>query len=394
MKDYQKIILVIILILICILIGKGRSTSEKNEKMSYTYTKKKDYFFQPQTNWASYKDKIKVKGIYITGNTAGFKEKFDKLIKFINETEVNAVVIDVKDDTGELTFDLDIKLAQEVGACENIKVKDLNEFMDILRKNNIYPIARIVTFKDRLMALKRPDLSIKSKNGKVWLDNKGDAWLNPYNKESWEYPVEIAEKVALMGFKEVQFDYVRFPSDGNVKNIDYGKGAEGRNMAQVIGEFLQYARQRLEPLGVYVSADIFGLVTTSSGDMGLGQNLEILANSVDILCPMVYPSHYYLGTYGIKYPNSQPYAIVNRSLETAQNRIKNMKSERKSIIRPWLQDFSAPWLKKEYGTNYRTYGPDEINKQKKACYDNNIEEWIFWNASNNYTKSAYLRENN
>ena len=216
MKDYQKIILVIILILICILIGKGRSNSEKNEKMSYTYTKKKDYFFQPQTNWASYKDKIKVKGIYITGNTAGFKEKFNKLIKFINETEVNAVVIDVKDDTGELTFDLDIKFAQEVGACENIKVKDLNEFMDILRKNNIYPIARIVTFKDRLMALKRPDLSIKSKNGKVWLDNKGDAWLNPYNKESWEYPVEIAEKVALMGFKEVQFDYVRFPSDGNL----------------------------------------------------------------------------------------------------------------------------------------------------------------------------------
>lgn len=352
-----------------------------------------DHLVQPQTNWGVYKEKIKVKGIYLTGNTLAYEARFNSLVDLLNSTELNTMVIDVKDDLGILTYKSNLDMVNELGADKHAKVKNFYEKMKILRDNNIYPIARIVTFKDRLASSKRPDLAIKSKDGTVWRDNKGDSWLNPYNKESWEYPIRIAEEAALMGFKEIQFDYVRFPTDGNRSLIDYGPIAQEKSMAEAISEFLQYARERLEPKGVYVSADVFGLVTTVKDDMRIGQHLETLATSVDIICPMVYPSHYALGTYGVAYPDSNPYPIVYESMSQAKKRIEKLKTDdRKAILRPWLQDFSAPWLKKSYGEHYITYGPEQIRAQIKATYDAGLEEWIFWNAGNKYTEHAYLKE--
>ncbi|WP_083238919.1 putative glycoside hydrolase [Caloranaerobacter ferrireducens] len=354
-----------------------------------------NYLVQPATNWGVYKEKIKVKGIYLTGNTLAYDKRFYKLLDLVKTTELNAMVIDVKDDLGRLTYKSNVDMVNEIGADKQVKVDNFYEKMSILRENNIYPIARIVTFKDRLAGTKRPDLAIKTKNGKVWRDNSGNAWLNPYNREAWEYPIKIAEEAALMGFKEIQFDYVRFPTDGNRSIIDYGEESIGKTKAEIIAEFLKYAKERLEPKGVYVSADIFGLVTTAKDDMRIGQHLETLATSADILCPMVYPSHYALGSYGVAYPDSEPYKIVYTSLSRAKARIDNIKTEEaKAIIRPWLQDFSAPWLKNLYGEHYINYGPEQIRAQIKAVYDAGLEEWIFWNASNRYTGAGFEKNTN
>lgn len=349
-----------------------------------------DFLIQPPTNWAAYKEPLDVKAIYMTGNTVGWKARFEELIEFIDNTEINAVVIDVKDDYGEFTYKSNVPMVNDVGADEKVKVKDFTEVINILSEKNIYPIARIVSFKDRTAAGKRQDLAVKSIDGTVWRDNKGDAWLNPYNRESWEYLIQIAEEAALMGFKEIQFDYVRFPTDGKRSLIDYGQAGKDELMQDAIAGFLSYARERLAPYGVFVSADIFGLVTTVTDDMKLGQHLETLATAVDILCPMVYPSHYALGSYGIQYPDADPYSIVLTSMKRAKERIDNLETtEKKAILRPWLQDFSATWLKKDYGPHYTPYGPKQIRDQIKATYDADLTQWIFWNASNKYTENAF-----
>ncbi|RKD33737.1 putative glycoside hydrolase [Thermohalobacter berrensis] len=396
-----------VLLLVIILVGVYQfQKGDLIEKLSLSKVKASEkeletsniidhYLAQPNSDWSIHKEKVTVKGIYITGNTLAYNKRFYKLLDLLNTTELNTMVIDVKDDNGILTYESNVKMANEFGADKQPKVKNFMEKMEILRNNNVYPIARIVTFKDKIAASRRPDLAIKTKDGKVWRDNKGNAWLNPYNKESWEYPIRLAEEAALMGFKEIQFDYVRFPTDGNRSIIDYGEIAKNKSMAEAISEFLAYARKRLEPKGVYVSADIFGLVTTVKDDMGIGQHLETLSTSADILSPMVYPSHYALGSYGVKYPDSNPYKIVHTSLSTAKNRIDKLETQKKkAIIRPWLQDFSAPWLKKLYGKHYVSYGPEQIRAQIKATYDAGLEEWIFWNASNRYTENGYLKEEN
>lgn len=347
-----------------------------------------DYLQQPQTSWSAYKEMVDVKGIYMTGNTIGWKKRFHELVDLMERTEINSVVIDVKDDYGEFTYGSDIPMVKELEADKVIKDKDFTNSMKLLAEKDIYTIARIVTFKDRTAAGQRQDLAIKSKDGTVWRDNKGDAWLNPYNKESWEYIVNIAEEAALKGFKEIQFDYVRFPTDGKRDLIDYGKDKD-EPMRDAIADFLRYARERLSPYGVYVSADIFGLVTTVEDDMRLGQHLETLATAVDILCPMVYPSHYALGTYGVKYPDADPYTIVNTSMAVAKERIDKLETdEKKAILRPWLQDFSAPWLKREYGSHYTPYGGEQIRAQKKATYDADLTQWILWNAGNKFTEEG------
>lgn len=354
-----------------------------------------DSLDQPNTDWSIHKDKIKVKGIFLTGNSLGYNARFNKLLNLVKETEVNTMVIDVKDDLGVLTYKSDSKLANSIGANKIVKISNREVFKEKMKKlldNGVYPIARIVTFKDKVAGKSRPDLTIKTQNGNVWRDNKGNAWLNPYNKEAWEYPIELAEEAALLGFKEIQFDYVRFPTDGNRSIIDYGEIGQEKTKAQAISSFLKYARKRIEKKGAYVSADVFGDIINVKKDSGIGQNLETLGESVDILCPMVYPSHYALGSYGVRYPDSKPYAIVNEAMERAINRLESVDKEKRAIIRPWLQDFSAPWLKRDYGSHYTPYGPKQIRAQIQATYDAGLEEWIFWSASNRYTESAFLKE--
>lgn len=313
-----------------------------------------------------------VKGAYSTGWIAGSKY-FDPLIAFIQKTEVNALVVDIKDDTGSTSYQSKVPLAKKINANVS-KIKSIENLMETLKSNDIYPIARIVCFKDPLLAKARPDLAVKSKKGGLWYDRQGLAWVDPHNREVWDYAIDLAKEAAALGFKEIQFDYVRFASDGVLSDIIYPY-ATGQSKAEVIRDFLAYARKELSVYGVILSADVFGLVCSVPDDLGIGQQLELIAEEVDYICPMVYPSHYYRGTYGLENPNAKPYETVYKSLTDAMQRIEGKRAK----LRPWLQDFSLGY----------TYGRAELQAQIKAAKDAGIEEWLFWNPTCRYDASKY-----
>ncbi|HZX45801.1 MAG TPA: putative glycoside hydrolase [Clostridia bacterium] len=346
------------------------------------------HMVQPPSDFRDMRIPVKAKGIYLTGYTAG-GSRFYELLDMVNRTELNAMVIDVKNDDGLVTYKTRNEMALAVGANRIVQIKDIEKRMEDLKKNGVYAIARIVAFKDARAAGSRPDLAIKTKSGTVWRDNKGNAWLNPYNRESWEYILDVAKEAVEYGFDEIQFDYVRFPTDGNRKLIDYGEAKEKESMAEAIAAFMKYATEVLNDKGVFVSADVFGQVTTNSDDMGLGQQLEDLTVSTNILCPMVYPSHYYPGVYGVSYPDFEPYKIVYTSISTAVKRMEAVEHKGgKAILRPWLQDFTASYLK----DGYQVYGRKQVREQIQATYDSGVEEWLLWNAGNYYTEGALLKD--
>ncbi len=317
-----------------------------------------------------------IKGIYATGWMAGSAKWFPRLVQFINETEVNALVVDVKDDTGTLSYTSQVELVKEIKAIE-IKINDPKAMIETLQKNQIFPIARIVVFKDPFLAKKKPEWAVKDINGGLWKDRKGLHWVDPYNKELWDYIISIAEEAIAIGFQEIQFDYVRFTSDGDIKRCVYPFN-NGERREDVIQNFLKYARAKLQPYQVPVSADIFGLTTSVPDDQGIGQQYEKIINNVDIVCPMVYPSHYAHGTFGLKNPNQQPYETVLKGVSDAKKRLDEA-GNTSTIIRPWLQDFNLG----------HHYGRNEIKAQIKAVEDAGLKEWIFWNPSCRYDKEKY-----
>lgn len=331
---------------------------------------------------------VKVKGIYMTGWTAGYKTKFDSLLNLINKTELNAVVLDIKDDDGRVTYNSQVPLVKEIGSYAKM-VPDITKTLKILHDNNIYVIGRIVTFKDPILASKKPELAIKTVTGAIWRDRKKAAWLNAYNPDSWQYDVDLAKEACQLGFDEIQFDYVRFPTDGKVKEIDFGKSSQGKPLTDAINNFLAYAKKEISPYGKPVAADVFGIITTNTGDVEkLGQDMASVGKDIDYLCPMVYPSHYALGQYNIKKPDLEPYNVVFKSISTAKQRIDQIPGY-KAKLRPWLQDFTASWIGKG---NYKKYTAEDVRAQIKAVYDSGVDEWILWNANNNYTPAALVNE--
>lgn len=369
-------------------IHKNVATTKAYEPLTPVNYVQDAHMVQPPSDFKGMRIPVKAKGIYLTGYTAGGSRLYE-LLDLVNRTELNAMVIDVKNDDGLVTYKTRNEMALSVGANRIVQIKDIEKRMSDLKKNGVYTIARIVAFKDTRAAGSRPDLAIKTKSGTVWRDNKGNAWLNPYNRESWEYILDIAKEAVEYGFDEIQFDYVRFPTDGNRKLIDYGEAKEKESMAEAIAAFMKYATEMLNGKGVFVSADVFGQVTTNSDDMGLGQQLEDLTVSTDILCPMVYPSHYYPGVYGVSYPDFEPYKIVYTSISTAVKRMEAVEHKgRKAVLRPWLQDFTASYLK----DGYQVYGRKQVREQIQATYDSGVEEWLLWNAGNYYTEGALLKD--
>jgi len=315
-----------------------------------------------------------VKGVYTTSWMAGKSKYIETMLSFTEKTEVNSMVIDIKDDSGRISYISKVPLAQMLGA--SFPKFDPEKTTKLLRQNNIYPIARIVTFQDPYLAQKRPDLAVKNVQGGIWKDFNGQAWVDPYNKNVWEYNVAIAKEAARHGFLEIQFDYVRFTSDGIIKNCRY-LSAGVRSKSDTIADFLKYAYQELKPLGVKVSADVFGATCTASGDIGIGQVFEKIAENVDIICPMVYPSHYARGDFNIPDPDRNPYQTVYRSMMDAKRKAATLKKP--VIIRPWLQDFSL--------RNH--YGREQLIAQIKAVQDVGLQEWIFWNPGNRYDIRKY-----
>jgi hypothetical protein len=319
---------------------------------------------------------VPVKGIYVTAYSAAQVDSLAKVIEIADETEINALVIDVKDPDGRVTYQADAAMAKSLGLISPV-ISDIDGLIATLRQHNITPIARLMTFKDNAMAEARPDLAVQSSKGGIWRDYKGVAYTNPYSHEVWEHQVQIAEDAARHGFREIQFDYVRFPSDGPILEAVYP--GEYCTKADAIAGFLGYARERLEKLGVWISADVFGLVTIAKDDSDIGQQFEKICQNVDIICPMVYPSHYANGFYGLDSPNASPYETVKYAMEDAIPRLVGTGA----TARPWLQDFSMKGVK---------YGVAEVKAQIKAAEELGFDEWLLWDPSLNYTVEALRSE--
>lgn len=314
-----------------------------------------------------------VHGIYSTSWIAG-TSRIQEIIRFMKQAKLNAIVIDIKDDTGTISFPATTPLAREIGAGSR-RIPRLRELVARLRREGIYPIARIVVFKDPLLARKHPEWAVKDVHGGLWHDRKGMIWVDPHNRQVWKYNLEIALEAVAMGFSEVQFDYVRFLSDGKISDCVY-PFSKGEPKADVIRNFLLYAKKELNAKSIPLSADIFGLVLTMRDDLNLGQQLEKIAQAVDYISPMVYPSHYPRGSFGYKDPDAYPYEVVLKALQDGNSRLQGSRAK----FRPWLQDFDLG----------HHYGAEQLKAQVKALEANGIHDWLFWNPSNRYDIDKYL----
>lgn len=329
-------------------------------------------------------DRPKVKGIYVTGPLAG-NERFEELLTLVDETELNAMVIDVKNDGGEITYKMNLESAQSMGACINY-IRDMESFMARLKEHGIYTIARIVCFKDPYLAANCPELALKTTDGRPVVDGHDVAWVNPYKEDVWKYLVDVARKAGEVGFDEIQFDYVRFPIGDVADAADYGVDMTTYTKQQAITGFLTYAVEELRPLGLPVTADVFGTIIGSETDVKrVGQDYVEIGATIDAVCPMVYPSHYGNGVFGLAVPDAQPYETVLAAMQDSAEELSVIPEESRAVVRPWLQAFTANWVK-----GYIPYGGEQIRQQIQAVYDAGYEEWILWNASNRYSADGLL----
>jgi len=410
-----------------------------------------------------------VRGVYVTSHTTGVS-RFQDIINLIDQTDLNSVVIDIKDDYGYITFDLPED--HPLKAYSKKIIKDPKELISTLQKHKIYPIARIVVFKDTTLATLHPELSF-TENGALWKNGRKEAFVNPFLPKVWEHNVEIAKMAAELGFQEIQFDYVRFPEgfENRDESLNYSMGeykdkkptkffelearyaekqkeftnkkeqatkaiAEAKtkleqlqqatpideeavkqqkqvfataenNMKELekqkpvqpdfsnkerlvqlrvdaVTDFVSYAKKELEPYGVDVAVDIFGYSATLPEAPGIGQNFSRISSNVDVISSMIYPSHWGYSYFGIVKPDLYPYELITEYAKS-ENDVLNRLGDKKPTSRPWIQDFSAPWLGKG---NYKSYGKAEVEAQIKALNEQGINEFLLWNASNKYTANV------
>jgi hypothetical protein len=319
------------------------------------------------------KGKLPVRGLYVFRFAANAR-RMKKLLAIADSTEINAFVIDVKDEFG-LNFNPTDPLLKRNAGTQS-KATHLAEVVDTIRAHGILPIARIVVFKDSVTARNNPDHTIRKADGSPWHDKKGQTWVNPYANAIWEYNFRVAEEAIKMGFGEIQFDYIRFPEPYKSLPPQVFPEQKGRTKPQVLAEFLSAARERFAKLGVRTTADIFGLVTTVGGALEVGQKWEPISQSVDAVLPMVYPSHYPPGSFQLPHPNADPYDVIHIAISRARERDEKLgiKGEH---VRPWLQAFSIGLPK---------YGAHEIEEQKRAVYDSGYDGWILWEPGTRYDK--------
>ena len=329
-----------------------------------------------------------VKGIYVTAYSVGYEEKFTKLVDYVDSNDLNAMVIDIKDDMGVVTADFNSKDSHIQENTEEY-IPDIKELMDLMEEKQIYPIARIVTFKDTLLANEQPDMSFTNSNGTVWKASNGESFINPFLKQTWDYAVNVGIEAAKVGFKEIQFDYVRFPEGfevwGDTLNYDMGEYADldmtdDEKRVQAITDFTAYAKEKLMPYGVDVSVDIFGYTASVIEASGIGQNFPQISENVDVISSMIYPSHWGTNYFGIYKPDLYPYELVAEYMKVENELLGTL--ETPPISRPWLQDFTASYLGSGF---YQTYGKAQVDAQVQALYDAGVNEFLLWNALNNYT---------
>jgi len=324
-----------------------------------------------------------LRGLYVN-RWAALGKKMTQLIDLAKKTEVNALVIDVKDDRGFTLYKSRVPLATQIGADTTRPMSHarLRSLLDTMVAHGIYPIARIVVAKDPLLARAKLEWAIKRKdNLEPWLDKNGNPWLDPHRTEIWQYAADLAKEAYDLGFSEVQFDYVRFPDEKRLISETVYPLANGRVRAQVIRDQLGFIYSKLHPHSIPVTIDVFGLTATDTTDMGIGQKWERFVDRADVVLPMIYPSHFAPGTYKLGNPNARPYATIDRALKDVKRRSAGIPGAAKII--PWYQDFTL-------GPPH--YYAEQVRAQMKAGYDNGFQSWILWNPGSRYTESALRPE--
>jgi len=383
-QNFGENFLMIFLILIFLLIGfslMGFSSKhnkivvlekQSNQNISNIYNSSIDITQNSKEKICIQNKPKYVRGIHLTAWAVSSLQKRKEIDYLLEKTELNTVVIDIKESEGKVYIP-GVKVAEEIKSYENA-IPDILDYLNYLKEKKVYTIARIVVFSDNFLPRQKPELGVKTPEGQLWKDKKGITWLDPYRKENWEYILSIAERAVQIGFEEVQFDYIRFPSDGDISLCIYSQPYNSKTAQEALIGFLKEANTRIKPLGANISIDIFGLTTSVLDDMGIGQKLEEMAKFVDYVSPMTYPSHYAKGTYGLSDPNRAPYQTVYCSLKYGKEKLGSDYIK----LRPFLQDFSL---------GYR-YGAKEVRAQIQAAYDNDIYEWLLWNPRCIYTYSA------
>ncbi len=341
--------------------------------------------YEPEVWMADFVDnreRIDSKGIYVSPAFA--ERSMSKAIDLVDRTEINTIVLDIKTDKGIITFDMDYDEARAIGATTRI-LGNIDELVKTCKEHNIYLIGRIVSLMDPKLAEERPELALKNKNGTIFRDRSGAAWVNPYKKEVWDYLEQVSIKTAEAGFNEINYDYIRFSSEGGMKDVDFGEEAEEVSRIDVITAGIKRMCETLKPMGVFVSCDVYGAIISSQLDAKIvGQSYRRMASYLDYICPMVYPSHYGDGYYNLDHPDLHPYELVSGAMADSKKVLSTMPAdENKAQVRPWLQDFTASWLR-----YHKEYGKEEVLDQKKAVTEAGYTGWLLWNAACNYSEEA------
>lgn len=320
---------------------------------------------------------VPLKAIYMSSWVAGTTRFRDSLIKTIDATEINTVVIDIKDYSGRISYEVHDPTLIEIGSQEK-RIPDIRGLIKMLHEKNIYVIGRIAAFQDAYMIKKFPEYAVKTNTNKekVWGDHKGIGWIDAGETKMWDYLIAIGKDAYNSGFDEINYDYIRFPSDGNMKDIYYPV-SDGKIKRDVIKSFFEYLNQNIKDTGVVLSADLFGMTTTNTDDLNIGQVLENTLPYFDYVCPMVYPSHFPAAWNGYPNPATKPYEVIKYTMDKAVLRTEALGMD-KNKIRPWLQDFNLGAI----------YTADMVRKQIQATYDAGLNSWMLWDASNTYTVSA------
>ncbi len=320
-----------------------------------------------------------IKAAYLTYYGVMDRSIRTRVLELVTKTELNAVVIDVKGDRGWILYKTEVPQAIAVGAQGPAVWKDFDNFLAELKSRGVYTIARIVTFKDNILASARHDLAIMdTRTGKPWIDNEKLAWVDPFREDVWAYNIAIGREAVRKGFDEVQFDYVRFPTDGKLSAAKYAKPNNRETRLPAVAGFLSRARDELGAMGAFVAADVFGYTAFNENDTDIGQRVEEMTPHLDYVCPMVYPSGYHKGIPGYRNPVEHPYQVVHETVRLIRKRATNTVVR----VRPWLQDF------KDYAFDRRIFGVAEIKAQMKGADDAGAAGWMLWNPKNDYTAAA------
>ena len=317
-----------------------------------------------------------IHGIHLTASAAGSKKYRLKLDKMFADTIINAVVVDIKEEGGEV-YVPGVKAAERCGAYVRA-IPDLESWLADLKKREIYTVARVVVFKDDHMPRHNKSMAVHTAQGDLWFDRHKITWFDPFSHDAWKYNILIALQASKVGFDEIQFDYIRFPTDGDLSLMHFSQPRTKTTAPRALAGFLHEAAQVLHPLGVKISIDVFGLTTSVNSGMGIGQHMNSMAAQVDYVCPMTYPSHYAKGEYGIPNPNDQPYRTLHLAMRDA---LKTLGPDGAHKLRPYLQDFSL----KGRGIRYRA---KEVRAQMQAAADLGVPSWTLWNANCHYTLDA------